>query len=907
MNDFELNGIVNLFRSVYDLGRLNNNFEVYNDDTFDYIMSYFAGIMGRDFNEEEIAIIKKRIDSEFQIYQPDGIALLDDYEHESDWYDREKDNIDNFYWKRYRNYLFKKGWQTEVLNSLDFKILNKIMNFLGDPHSSDSFLRKGLVIGDVQSGKTSNYIGLICKAVDAGYKVIVLLTGQIESLRRQTQIRLEEGFIGYDVENKVWVGVGKEEQTTDLVIPKSITSRINDFTGIAGSSTFLKIDNDKVPFIFITKKNKNTLKKIRDSLTHLNIKPPQQTINTSLLVIDDEADNASINTNDPKYDPTTINAEIRKLLVLFYKSTYVGFTATPFANVFIDPDSETEMLKGDLFPKDFIYCLNPPSNYFGAEKIFYNPNYKTTIQLIKDNNDTFPLKHKLTWYGNTMFGSLIEAINAFLLINAIRDLSEGSQKNSHRSMLINVSRFIKVQERFEFLVRDLFDKILNSVKLSMRLSRDQYEKNSYINKLLECYNKHYSNYYNWDEIFSNLFNSIKAIQIYKIPFRDRRRGQLEYEKHEDGLRVIVIGGLALSRGLTLEGLTISYLYRNTATFDVLMQMGRWFGYKDSPLDYSKLCRVWMLESTKEFFKEIVESTKQLKDDIVAMNYSKKAPRDFGIRVRNESEYLRITDRNKMRTSKKYVYTYDLFEHVLETPLISNKELYLKQNMQEVQNFYSKLDFIEVGNSLLSKTIKVEIIVDFLKRIHVHEANTINYFDKERIIEFIRMFNFHVFDVVIIGGDGQKISIHDKDIKASLRSFDFLDDEIIRVGGVHRRLGGPSDTRYGLTDDQVNDVKEKYGLSKLSSKSYLIEDRNPLLLIYPLTLKKPKDYEVDVMENNQTCNLVDHFELLGLIPYGFGIAFPKNEKIEVSPKIVFYVSENTNWWKLMYMKDDEDDD
>lgn len=906
MNDKLVLSIVSNFRTHFDLGSQLGQFDNYNESVFYKIINSIKGFFPNvDLNDEIITTVKKIIDSEFQIYQPDGTALLDDYEHQRYWYDDIKDDINHFYWPRYRSSLVRSGWSVGIVNQLDSQTLNNLMNYIGDPNAKESFSRKGLVMGDVQSGKTSNYIGLICKAADAGYKVIILLTGVLESLRRQTQIRVEEGFIGYDVENKKWVGVGVQSSENN-VIPKSETSRVNDFTGLAGENTLHQITNEKVPFIFITKKNSKTLRKIRTTLSNINLIPPQNKIKSSLLVIDDEADNASINTNIPENDPTIINSEIRKLLNLFTKSNYVGFTATPFANVFIDPDSETEMLKDDLFPKHFIYNLHAPSNYFGANKMFIDKTFNT-VQLIEDSDSSFPLKHKKDWDGNSLFPSLIEAINAFLIINALRDLRERTQSNSHRSMLINISRFIKVQERIEEIITNLFENILNAIKQSHKLNYQEYSKNIYILNLINTYEKHYSIFYTWEDVFSVLYNSVKDIKIYKIPFKDKKK-QLDYDKHSDeGLRVIVIGGLALSRGLTLEGLTISYLYRNTSTFDVLMQMGRWFGYRHKPVEYSDLCKVWMLEQTKEYFEEIAHSINQLKRDFDALQKSNKTPKDFGIRVRNESEKLGITGRNKMRNSKKYVYTDDLFGQVLETPFISSVQSEIIHNMNTISSFLEKISLIYVDKKLYHDNVNADEVTKLLSELNIHEANYINYFQKEQIIEFIKDYGFKSFNLVVFNGDGRKFNIGNYTIDSIERSFDLLDKHTIRIGGTKRRLGGKQDTRYGLDDSIVKIINQE---GSVSNKSYMIEGRNPILMIYPITLKEPIITEDPYFSDDELAmmkSIISNQTHKDLFPIGIGVGFPQNSKQVLKKKKVFYINDRTKWWNLMLDKDNQEDE
>ena len=193
------------------------------------------------------------------------------------------------------------------------------MSYLGNPNEESGFSVRGLVVGDVQSGKTSNYLGLITKAADAGYKVIFILTGTIESLRKQTQIRVEEGFVGYDVVSAVDVGVGRGDKT-----PKSFTSRLKDFVADDDQNTNIKISNyPSEPMIFVVKKNASVLSKLYTSLKNINTTKQYQQIKAPMLLIDDEADNASINTRKPEDDPTKINKYIRNILKLFSRSSYV--------------------------------------------------------------------------------------------------------------------------------------------------------------------------------------------------------------------------------------------------------------------------------------------------------------------------------------------------------------------------------------------------------------------------------------------------------------------------------------------------------------------------------------------------------------------------------------------------------
>jgi hypothetical protein len=916
MDQKKLLTFLGVFRSTFELSIQLKETEKYTDLTFLFILDKIQKMYKNlDLSLEEQEAIKKRIDSEYQIYQPDGVALLDDYEHQSSWFTDQKSQVSLFYWERYRNQLFRDGFSTSILKTLDSNTTDNLMNLLGNPNEKVSFCRKGLVVGDVQSGKTSNYIGLMTKAADAGYKVIILLTGTIEALRKQTQIRVEEGFIGYDVDKREWVGVGINSPK-DTPIPKSATSRTQDYTSKSSKNTLLNLVDSKIPLVLITKKNATTLKNIRQDLTNLNIIPPAKQIDSSLLIIDDEADNASVNTNDKSFDPTIINSEIRNLTNLFTKSNYVGFTATPFANVFIDPESETDMLKGDLFPKDFIYAIDLPNNYFGSKKIFLDPKSKH-INTILDSNEIFPIKHKKEWDENFLFPSLIDAINSFLVVNAIRDINEGNVKNSHRSMLINVSRFIKVQEKIFELVSNEFERIRNAVSLTKGMDPITARKNQLINNLYQIYLEYhfepYKDLFGWEEVFKSLYEAIKNIEIFKVPPKDKKK-QLDYQKHKaDVLRAIVIGGLALSRGLTLEGLSTSYLYRNTATFDVLMQMGRWFGYRDKPVPYENLCKIWILKSTEKHFIEISKSINELRTDLKMMYASKKTPKEFGIRVRNESDSLGITDRNKMRNSKKYIYSSSFFGKFLETPFITSSVDQLTNNLKVFRNFVSSVPLQKEKNKIIGKKIPAKFILDFLSKIHVHELNRFIYFDPSVISDFIKNNQYEYFDVGILGGDGDIYSINSNlSINLIERSFDIIDNSVFRISGNHRKLSGPTDFSVGLSKEQIDGIDE---ISKKNSRGYLIKDRNPLILFFPLKLridleKVNKDKNIDFLTKTELAELNKKaIELHKKIEFvlGVSVAFPVNDEALTINNHTYYINISTHWWNLMKELENEEDE
>ena len=453
---------------------------------------------------------------EYKIVHNKGQAIFNDYDKKREWYSNFKIQ-DNFFWSRYKDYLINHSSISRIsINLLDDVTLPDIMNCLGNPNDvlDKPRLRRGLIIGDVQSGKTATYTGLICKAADAGYKVVILLTGITENLRRQTQERIDEGIVGITlkkegkIEKYPRVGVGLDNKQIKAT---SVTSTLNDFVGNCNKITMSLASNSLV--LFVIKKNVSVLQRLFNWLREQNIDPIKGYVDVPMLLIDDEADNASVNTRKDETDPTRTNKLIRQICNLFMNSTYVGFTATPFANVFIDPDSVDAMQHADLFPEHFIYALEAPSNYVGADKIFYpegtfyhNLRYITDItepdyasEEYKDlaqnspevlNSGLFYYKHKKEWNG-ILPGSLREAILCFCLANVVRDLR--GQSKEPRSMLVNMSRFIHVQKVITEHVAIWFEEIFNDIRVNFNNDASKNHHLPLYTELCSIWEKHFSN------------------------------------------------------------------------------------------------------------------------------------------------------------------------------------------------------------------------------------------------------------------------------------------------------------------------------------------------------------------------------------------------------------------------------
>lgn len=853
-----------------------------------------------DPNDKNIVINK--IKSIFSIYQEEGHAILGDYEHDYLWYQKWlNEGHEEYYWNRYKNYLFTQmRLPPRVIETLQNKTLSSLMSYLGNPNDDSEFSIRGLVVGDVQSGKTSNYIGLLTKAADAGYKVIFILTGTIESLRKQTQIRVEEGFVGYDSTNAQDVGVGRGDRT-----PKTFTSRKKDFAAADDQNTTYRIsDYSSEPMIFVIKKNASVLTNVYTSLKNINTTRQYEKIDSPMLMIDDEADNASINTNKEEDDPTKINRCIRQILSLFSHNSYVGFTATPFANVFISYDSDDEMLKDDLFPRDFIYSLNAPSNYCGSRKYFFSEN--NNVRYIDDCNEKiFSLKHKKEWCGDYLFSSFYHAINTFLLANTIRDMKDVN-KNTHRSMLINMTRFTSVQFVIQDITESYFCAMKNALKLTRKYPTSFAEKNPHIKSLRNSFEQEYANIIvngetlKWDKIFPCIYDSIKNIEIVVVN-SSKMSKKIDYDKHiSTGLRVVAIGGLALSRGLTLEGLCVSYFYRNTTTFDVLMQMGRWFGYRDG---YGELCKIFITRESVRYYKDICVSIEDLRRDIEEMGKQNRKPEDYGIRVRNDSIDLGITAANKSRNTKKQVQVKSFYGNIFETPYLHRDLDIIEHNIDATLDFLRVIDISTKDKSVhhpYFRNIPKANVINLIETITIHPASA--NFDTKQIGAFLKRSDIELknFDVLVIGGD-KKTQKHfvmpelDIDIPLVRRSFDIStkDESIIRISGQRARLGGRADAKNGL--DSSYQFKDD-----VRSQDYLIKGRNPLLIIYFIDLSN-EDLEneerfTSIMDRGDEVKL--YLEIINRkynYLVGYAIGFPKKDDAD-GEKVIYTVNRTVNWFE-----------
>ena len=844
----------------------------------------------------EVENVRAEIKSEFSIKLDQG-SLIQEKGHEK-WFLDKKPLLDMKYWERYKKYLLNdKGFSVKVVNTMD-DILDKLTDLLGDPSRDVAYSRRGLIIGDVQSGKTANYLGLICKAVDVGYKVVVLMTGTIEKLRKQTQMRVDEGFVGADsdammkmLENGQIIGVGNYDSS---IRPMVLTSTADDFKQQNANNLGFDLRNINGPVIFVVKKNSSILKRLNKWLTTFN-QNGQQKIRQSILVIDDEADNASVNTNKDEDSPTAINGQIRDLVSKFEKSSYVGFTATPFANIFIDPDSYDAMLEEDLFPKDYIYSLNAPSNYTGARNIFAEDGDASYMLVEIDDNFRnpqsiefiLPLKHKSSIQVRELPEDLKTAIESFVLANVMEDLAGLS--NKHRSMLINVSRFTAVQEEVSGLVNEYLKDIQGACKLYCKLPSNKALQDTYMKRLKKTFETIYLNvHFAWEEVQTQLYNSCGSIIVQTI---NQRNGQnLNYDDYPNGLRLIAVGGMSLSRGLTLEGLVISYFYRNSRMYDTLMQMGRWFGYRGK---YARFCRIWMSDDSIEWYRYISQATDELREEVKRFEDSGLTPKDFGLRVRSDLTALIVTARNKMRSTEEMECAISFSGVYIDTPEIYADLDKNRRNLESVNSLIKTcMEYgdeytpkAEEGNQYIIRSVPVQVILEFLNEIEVSPKN--EKFNTTAVRRFIREYRgeeLKNWDIAFASGKSEReiLLYNSTKYHCVSRSFSIENDgKILKMSGSKKHLAGGGDAAAALSKEKVREIKENSQKSNLAPNDYFTGvDRNPLLTIFAVELNECRKSESAEQEKKiQEQYLKDYV-------IGFGIGIPSLSDQET--KYVKYV-------------------
>lgn len=829
------------------------------------------------------------------------------------WLDNARIDFDFYFWERYRKLLGDKGFSAQVIASLD-KVTDRTLGLLENPQKEgrwggqDRLGRRGMVVGHVQSGKTANYTGLICKAADAGYKVIIVIAGIHNNLRSQTQDRLDEGFIGFDSSRlqsnrndaESVIGVGRYDSTRR---PNAFTNSLRDFNKATATSIGIPLENLNEPVVFVIKKNASTLKNLLEWLTEHNAKRGAKSISAPMLLIDDEADNASINIKKGLDEVSRINGQIRQLLDVFDRSCYVGFTATPFANIFIDPDSADDMFGADLFPRDFIVSLDPPDNYFGASRVFLDDPDESSgnsiVRHIEDHGDLLPVKHPKGHPVTALPPSLETAVRTFIVARAIR-LARG-HTDQHNSMLVNASRFTDVQGRLRNEIHILLDVAKSSVRVNGAKSASEALADPEISALRDIFLEEYADKskLSWDEVQKYLWESISPIKAVEV--NSKSSDALDYPNHESGLNVIAVGGFSLSRGLTLEGLIVSYFLRNSMMYDTLMQMGRWFGYRPG---YDDLCRVWMPEEAEGWYAHIAESIEELRDELRRMEAANATPEQFGLKVRSHPDTLIVTARNKMGSGEKLVVSIGLANRFVETAVLRRDRDSLAANLQAAKNLTSELrpqNGEGIGGGRFFRGAPASVVLDFLNSFQNHEGSFLTETDPVRQYIEDRLDNeLSEWDIFFPGlrSNSAKSLYNNQlgfDIICQRRGAGKRSDKATLLISEKQRVSSRGIESIGLTKSEVTRAKENFRNETMPPRvgdKLNYPDRvfravrsAPLLVVHLLAIGEEGD---DLSETEPVV--------------AWSISFPRTAFEE---KKVAYVV-NTTWFRERY-KEEEDED
>lgn len=883
-----------------------------------------------------------QLEFEFDVWVPQAIVVSDPGEHEP-WLEDRRGKIDFAYWNRYVT-LLRKGWKSSAVEALD-ETTDQILGLMENPARSGSWKTYGMVYGQVQSGKTANYTGVICKAVDSGYRVVVVLTSQHESLRHQTQARLDKEFLGFntkftrdpDAESSKKIGVGALGLKSPAATCQAVTTRDSDFTAAQFQGSAVNVPETRI--LVVAKKNARILNNLKAWLGNFSELQPDGSrliTNTPLLLIDDEADYASVDTkrptngrtqSDPDHDPTAINKAIRGLLELFEKRTYLAYTATPFANIFISDTTDHPELREDLFPRSFMVALEPPSNYCGPEVVFglEDPTaaeIREPLPIIRELDDYSgwlpDVHHKSFRPHGPLPPSLVEALDAFVLSTAVRRVRSRDHDTAggHSTMLVHVTRYTEVQAAVARQIEQHLQAMADSwgdFGQSGVVVRER------LKNLWEAdFTPTYTALASRDDVsamvgppisWSNLQQVIPQVLGDTASGVRRINGSatdvLDYQSTTP-ITVVAVGGDKLSRGLTLEGLSVSYYLRASRMYDTLLQMGRWFGYRP---DYLDVTRLYTTQELVSYYVHITRANRELMDLTSAVAQAGQTPKHVGMRVLDGVGNLRVTAAAKMRSTASMSVSFSAER--AESLVIRTDEHALIRNNTRLEELLKKIvplpavpdrQLNGAGRGLFRQDVPAQVVLDFLEGFEVsprvltaNPENLVSYIraqmDRDELIRWT---------VAVTGGSSTaRLTTHGADIPlvkrtpigAHPRMRDGEFEVGVLVSPAHEALGlSPAMLKraFGLTVEKF----QKRGKGKTPARAsgeFLRMLRDPaegLFLIYPID---PVLSGIEVPKE-------------GVPAVGYAVAFPHSVHAE---KIRYRVNEIFLEGLLKAVEEDED--
>lgn len=760
----------------------------------------------------------------------------------------------NSAWQLYKKSLEKQKWSERSISNIKKSSFEILQHLSMDTKETGPI--KGLVVGNVQSGKTANMAGLMAMAADSGFNYFIILSGVIENLRDQTSNRLYKDMNTSGGGNLHWQQVNKPSLSSTL--PE------HDLT------QFKLGEKDRNRYFTVSLKNKSRLNALINWLSSDKNKAKQMKI----LIIDDEADQASVNTNKiSEEDYTAINKAIRKLVnsKQFKAVNYISYTATPYANVL------NETSEDSLYPKDFICLLEPSEDYIGPKEIFGMelPESNPSVDIVRaiseeDRERLISLQNGDDEYH--LPTSFIESIHWFLLsVSAMRAIDY----RKPISMLVHTS--FKIGHH-QIIAREIEDYLKylksNYKKISPKL-KELYEnesldfKRSHFIESMENYSTkdEVPDYPKWEVVEQYLARLIRLEDrefVSHIPIgeegepkyhkgihlvidnsqakADNQIVRLVYPKKNQmpstAPAFIVVGGNTLSRGLTLEGLTTTYFLRTTNQADTLMQMARWFGYRKG---YEIFPRVWLDYLALERFRFLAQMNEELRDEIREFANRGLMPKDYAPRIKNSANHqlIRITSNNKMQSAAPTAYNFAGFN--TQTIYFERNESILKDNLKHTKEFLNQLSMPRIKKGhMVWNGVPSEQVKQFLNKYHVCPSD-IKMSSLPALVKWVEenSINMEKWNIILSSPGGNIEETKGKDSEWNIHGYspnavertqkkDSSSDYISNIGA----LRTPSDLLADIDEELLSEEKKVAKNSELQAVRRKYGYGNiPQLIIY----------------------------------------------------------------------------
>lgn len=697
---------------------------------------------GWDELKKQYSVLKSTIEivTNCSLSESEWDCLISELEHEdfvnksntislSSNYDNDLKLSDYRYsaWPLYRDSLKAKGWSDKSIQNLTNSVSDILKQLQTD--NSEPFACKGLVVGDIQSGKTANMTGLIANAADSGFNYFIILSGMIESLRKQTSQRIRSDLTTDGSTNLHW-------KIIDNPSLRQREFQLENFD-------FRKNSHNR--YITVCLKNSKRLKALKNWLTSNRAQQEQMKV----LIIDDEADQASIDTkNIDKDERTAINQSILDIVNdrRFGAMNYVAYTATPFANVLNEAGEKS------LYPKDFIELLEPAENYIGTSQIFgtSDPELSPGLRIVKQvsDHDALVLKSPLNQKSISIPNSLKDAINWFLLsVSAMRSynyrkpismmIHTSFKIADHKEMAKLVSEYLLDLKRSYPSYKDKLRSFYESIQDDLSLDRFLAVMTEYTNK------DQIHDYPSWDTVKNELEYLLNLSDHEFITnIQTDEKGALTYGNgihlcvdnsdtkgsSDDSVTrliypdevasdkkapaFIVIGGNTLSRGLTIQGLVSTYFLRTTSQADTLMQMARWYGFR---IGYELFPRVWMDGKAIKRYSFLSQMNFEMRETLATYAIRGLTPKEFAPVIKECPEYqlVRVTSNNKMQGAVPT--SFNFLGVSPQTTAFENDLEFLQGNIDATEKFLMNLpkNSVQSNGNIVWKNIQSEKIMEYL--------------------------------------------------------------------------------------------------------------------------------------------------------------------------------------------------